>query len=78
MGRDHLFDLVFVALVRTGSIVGEGFRACEFVVGGGGRDYVAVAGYLAGEAGDGTGYWEFGSTEGLEVVMRGGDLGRFR
>ena len=53
----YFFNLVFVSLVRTGAVIGEGFGAGEFVVGGRGGDYVAVTGYLAGEAGDGTGYW---------------------
>lgn len=66
-----LFDLVLVSLIGASDVVGEGFRACEFVVGGGGGDYVAVAGYLAGEAGDGTGYWGFGSIEGSEVGEEG-------
>ena len=48
-------DFVLVALVGAGSVVGEGFRAGEFVVGGGRGDDVAVAGYLAGEAGNGAG-----------------------
>ena len=34
----------------------QGLRADEVVVGGRGGDDVAVAGDLAGEAGDGTGY----------------------
>lgn len=41
------------------------------MVGGGGGDYVAVAGHLAGEAGDGTGHWGFGSIEGLGVGEEG-------
>ena len=53
--RAHFFDFILVALVGTRPVVGEGFWACEFVVGGGGGDDVAVAGYLAGKAGDGAG-----------------------
>lgn len=55
-GATDFFNLIFVALVGAGAVVGEGLWACEFVVGGGGSDNVAVAGYLAGEASDGTGY----------------------
>jgi len=52
----YLFDLPLVACVCAGSIVGEGFRACEFMVGRGGCDDVALGGDLTGEAGDGAGY----------------------
>ena len=62
-------------MVCTGAVVGEGFGAGEFVVGGRGGDYVAVTGYLAGEAGDGTGYWvDFGSIGGENEGREGGTL----
>lgn len=48
-------DLPLVALVCAGAIVGEGLGAGELVVGGRRGDDVALAGYLAGEAGDGAG-----------------------
>ena len=67
----YLFDLVFVSFVGAGAVVGEGLRAGEFVVGGRGRDDKTVAGELAGEAGDGAGYWGFGS-----IGERGWRLGR--
>lgn len=51
----HLFDFVFVSLVSAGSVVGEGFRACELVVGGWGGYYVAMSRYLTGETADGAG-----------------------
>ena len=51
----HLFDLVFVSLVGAGPVVGERFWACEFVVGGWGGYYVAMASYLTGETADGAG-----------------------
>lgn len=71
----YFFNLVFVSLVCTGAVVGEGFGAGEFVVGGRGGDYVAVTGYLAGEAGDGTGYWvDFLSIEGGNEGREGGTL----
>ena len=40
----YFFDLVLVSFVGAGAVVGEGFGACELVVGGGGGDDVAVAG----------------------------------
>ena len=71
--RGYFFDFVLVPFIGTRAVVGEGFRACEFVVGGGGGDYVAVAGYLAGEAGDGAGDWGDGSIEGLGADTRGSE-----
>ncbi len=80
-GMVYLFDLVFVSFVGAGAVVGEGLRAGEFVVGGGCGDDKTVAGELAGEAGDGAGYWGFGSIGGRRGWRLGGkegDLGRFR
>ncbi len=78
-GGAYFFDFVFIPFVGTGPVVGEGFRACEFVVGRWGRDDVAVAGYLSGESGDGAGDWGDGSIGGL-AGWRGREkgLGRFR
>lgn len=67
----HLYDFVLVSFIGTRSVVGEGLWACEFVVGGGRGDDVAVAGYLPGEAGDGAGDCGDGSIEGLEVEVEG-------
>lgn len=67
----YFFDFVLVSLVGAGPVVGEGFWAGEFVVGRWGGDDVAVAGYLAGEAGDGAGDLGVGSIEGLEVETKG-------
>lgn len=52
VSRDFLLDFPFVAVVRTGSVVGERLRASELVVAGWCSDDVAVACYLAGKAGD--------------------------
>ena len=74
----YLLDFVVVACVGSGPVVGEGFRAGEFVVAGGGGDDVAVAGDLAGESGDGAGYLvDFGEEDdggeaGVRVI---GDCG---
>ena len=54
--KGYFFDLVLVSLIGTGPVIGKGLGAGEFVVGGGGRHDVAVARYLAGEAGDRSGY----------------------
>lgn len=51
-GKGHLFYLPRVALIGAGDIVGEGLRAGELVVRARGRNDVAVAGDLSGEAGD--------------------------
>lgn len=56
-GATYLGDLPLVALVCAGAVVGEGLGTGELMVGGWGGDYVALACYLAGEAGDGTGDW---------------------
>jgi hypothetical protein len=53
-GRKYL---PFVSGVCAGAVVGEGFGAGELVVGGGGCDDVALGGDLAGETGDGAGYF---------------------
>lgn len=57
VGRDLLGDLVLVALVGAGPVVGERLRAGELVVRRDGGGDVAVAGDLAGEAGDGPGHY---------------------
>ena len=49
----HFFDLVVVTCIGAWSIVCECFRSGEFVVAGGGGDYVPVAGDLPCESGDG-------------------------
>ena len=56
----NLLDLPFVSGVGTRTIVGEGFGAGEFVVGGGCCDNVAVAGYLTCETLDWARYWGIG------------------
>ena len=66
-----LFNFILVALVGARTVVGEGFWAGEFVVGGRSCDYVAVAGYLAGEAGDGAGDYGDGSIGGLDDERKG-------
>ena len=53
MRGQYLFDLVLVSCVCAGTIVGQGFRACELVVGGGCGYDVSLAGDLASE----TCYW---------------------
>ncbi len=67
VGGERFRDLVFVAGVGAGDIVGEGFRTGEFVVGRGCRHDVATAGQEAGEAGDGAGYWSTCGQCGLET-----------
>ena len=52
----YLHNLIPIPLIRAGPIIRQGFRACEFMVRGRGGDDVAVAGDLAGEAGDRAGY----------------------
>lgn len=56
VGRNCLLNLISIAGVGTRDIVGESFVRGELVVGGGRCDYVALAGNLAGETCDGTGY----------------------
>lgn len=51
-----LLDFPLVALVGTRHVVGEGLRAGKVMVAAGGGDNVALAGDLAGEAGDGAGH----------------------
>lgn len=53
-----LFDLPGVALVGAGDVVGQGLGAGEVVVGRRRGDDVALAGDLAGEAGDGASHCE--------------------
>lgn len=53
VGRERLGGLVRVAPVGAGDVVGQGLRAREVVVRARRGDDVAVAGELAGEAGDG-------------------------
>lgn len=53
--QTHLLHLPLVTLVRSGHIICQGLRAGEVVVAAGRRDDVALAGDLAGEAGDGAG-----------------------
>ena len=67
----YLFDLVFISLVGTVPVIGEGFWACELVVGGWGGYYVAMASYLPGEAGHWAGHLADGSIGGVG----GGDGG---
>jgi hypothetical protein len=55
--KGYLRDLPLITLVGAGNIVCERFWASELVVGGWGCDDVALGGDLAGEAGDGAGYW---------------------
>ena len=56
MGRiTDLPDLVFVSSISAWAVVREGVVICEFVVGSGGSDDVAMACYLAGEASDWSG-----------------------
>lgn len=52
VGRDFLLNFPFVAVVRARSIIGQRFGTGEFVVAGWCCDDVAMAGDLAGEAGD--------------------------
>lgn len=58
--RLYLFDLEAVAAVRVGGVVAERVGADKVVVGRRGGNDVAVAGDLAGEAGDGAGDWRTG------------------
>lgn len=48
-------DFPLVALVGAGHVVGQGLGAGKVMVAAGGGDDVALAGDLAGEAGDGAG-----------------------
>lgn len=50
-----LLDFPLVALVGAGHVIGQGLRAGKVMVAAGGGDDVALAGDLAGEAGDGAG-----------------------
>lgn len=55
-GREtRLLDFPLVALVGAGHVVGQGLGAGKVMVAAGGGDDVALAGDLAGEAGDGAG-----------------------
>jgi hypothetical protein len=45
-----------ISCICSWAVIGERFGAGKFVVRGGGGDYVALGGDLAGEAGYGAGY----------------------
>ena len=48
-----LSDLVFVSSISAWAVVCEGLVICEFMVGRGGSDNIAMACYLTGEASNG-------------------------
>ena len=56
-GITDLPDLVFVSGISAWAVVREGVIICEFMVGRGGSNDVAMACYLAGEASDWAGDW---------------------
>ena len=51
-GITDLPDFVFVSGISAWGVVREGAVICEFMIGRGGSDDVAMACYLAGEASD--------------------------
>lgn len=57
VGREFLLNLPGIAGVSAGDVVGEGFWACELVVGGGSGDYEALARDLTGKTRDGASDW---------------------
>lgn len=57
VGREFLLDLPRIAFVCAWTVVGECFWARKLVIAGWRRNDVAVAGDLAGEALDWSGYW---------------------
>ena len=53
-GITDLPDLVFVSSISAWTVVREGVEICEFMVGRGSSDDIAMACYLTGEASDWT------------------------